>query len=380
MSKIEKTIFISYRRTYISWALAISQYLTHHGYDVFIDYQNIDSGDFEKVIFENIMARAHFLILLAPSVLERCENINDMFRMEIELALDNKRNVIPIMLPDFDFGSPEANKYLTGKLAIIKQYNGLEIPANYFYEGMERLCNRFLNISLDSVLHPISDNVQQIVDEEKRIISLEPKVEEKTLTAQEWFERGYISNNNEEKIRYYTKAIELDPTLIEAYNNRGVLFQEKNLLDQALEDYGQAIKLDPTFVELFSNRGACLVDKGMYQEALKDFDIAISIDPSYAEPLYNRGDCYTKLGNIELAIEDYKKFITLKPDYEHAYYNLACCFALQENLMETIFWLRKAITKNKDYYCKFVSEDNDFEKLRKEKYFIELIEELCSNN
>src|ERR1017187_1983043 len=72
MERIEKTVFISYRRTNISWALAVFQNLTHHGYDVFFDFNGIASGDFERVILGNIKARAHFLVLLTPSTLERC--------------------------------------------------------------------------------------------------------------------------------------------------------------------------------------------------------------------------------------------------------------------------------------------------------------------
>jgi len=64
MELIEKTIFIAYRRTNLPWALAIFQNLTQYGYDVFFDYTGIASGDFERVILENIKARAHFLVLL----------------------------------------------------------------------------------------------------------------------------------------------------------------------------------------------------------------------------------------------------------------------------------------------------------------------------
>jgi hypothetical protein len=64
MDRVEKTVFISYRRTDESWGLAIFQDLTQHGYDVFIDYDGIASGNFETVILENIRARAHFLVLL----------------------------------------------------------------------------------------------------------------------------------------------------------------------------------------------------------------------------------------------------------------------------------------------------------------------------
>jgi len=72
MARIEKTVFVSYRRTDESWGLAIFQDLTQHGYDVFIDYDGIASGNFETVILENIRARAHFLVLLTPAALERC--------------------------------------------------------------------------------------------------------------------------------------------------------------------------------------------------------------------------------------------------------------------------------------------------------------------
>jgi hypothetical protein len=37
MARIKKTVFLSYRRTNVPCALAISQNLTHNGYDVFFD-------------------------------------------------------------------------------------------------------------------------------------------------------------------------------------------------------------------------------------------------------------------------------------------------------------------------------------------------------
>ncbi len=88
MERVEKTVFIRYRRTNIPWALAIFQNLTRnvalgaacnapvvegdgiarldpdglavipervqHGFDVFFDYSGIASGDFERVLLENI--------------------------------------------------------------------------------------------------------------------------------------------------------------------------------------------------------------------------------------------------------------------------------------------------------------------------------------
>src|ERR1700686_3033496 len=103
MERIEKTVFISYRRTNIPWALAIFQSLTYHGYDVFFDYIGIASGDFERVILGNITARAHFLVLLTPSALERCGDPADWLRREIETALRGQRNIVPLMLEGCGF-------------------------------------------------------------------------------------------------------------------------------------------------------------------------------------------------------------------------------------------------------------------------------------
>src|SRR6516165_1281511 len=167
MARIEKTFFISYRRTDESWGLAIFQDLTQHGYDVFIDYDGIASGNFETAILENIKARAHFLVLLTPTALDRCGDPKDWMRREIEAALDSQRNIVPLMLAGFDFGTPAIASQLTGKLAALKQYNGLPIPKGYFSPAMERLRNKFLSVSLDTVLHPASLSAQQAATEQK---------------------------------------------------------------------------------------------------------------------------------------------------------------------------------------------------------------------
>jgi hypothetical protein len=57
MAQVEMTVFISYRRKDVSWALAVYQDLTYQGYDVFFDYTSIPSGDFDQIIISNIKAR-----------------------------------------------------------------------------------------------------------------------------------------------------------------------------------------------------------------------------------------------------------------------------------------------------------------------------------
>ena len=161
MELVQRTVFLSYRRANVPWALAIYQNLKHEGFDVFFDYVSIASGDFESIIIGNITSRAHFLALLTPSALENCAKPGDWLRREIETAVDMQRNIIPLMMEGFDFGAPQIASQLTGKLSALKSYNGLRIPHEYFEEAMIRLRKQFLDVHLSAIPRPPSPSAQR---------------------------------------------------------------------------------------------------------------------------------------------------------------------------------------------------------------------------
>jgi hypothetical protein len=175
--RIEKTVFISYRRKNLPWALFVYQNLTMHGYDVFFDYLSIDSGNFESVILDNIRTSAHFIVILTPSALKNCKKPGDWLRLEIETAIDENRNIIPIMLENFDFDSEAVKNALTGKLALLSTYNGLPVPSVYAVEAMERLRTRYLNKALDAIPKVIlQKEAQKITEMQKVAASKAPPV------------------------------------------------------------------------------------------------------------------------------------------------------------------------------------------------------------
>jgi tetratricopeptide (TPR) repeat protein len=272
--RVEKTVFISYRRTNFPCALAIFQDLTHLGYDVFFDYQGIASGDFESVILGNIGARAHFLVVLAPSALERCGEPGDWLRREIEEAIEYRRNIVPLMLEGFDFGSPVIASQLTGKLAELKRYNDRNVPMEYFAAAMEKLREKFLNVPLEAVLHPAAAAAQRAAKEQQTAATGAPAVEEKELTAQDWFERGFSATDLDEKYRCYSNAIRLKPDYADACYNRGNARRAKGDQEGAIEDYNAAIRLKPDYANAYNNRGIARRDKGGREGGAQDLAIA----------------------------------------------------------------------------------------------------------
>jgi formylglycine-generating enzyme required for sulfatase activity len=167
MARIEKTVFISYRRADVYTALAVYENLKNQDYDVFFDYRSISSGDFEQIITSNIRARAHFLLILTPTALDRMNEPGDWLRREIEIAIDEKRNIIPLFFRGFRFGDPSVTDKLTGKLLNLSHYNGLNVHEDYFDEAMQRVRTQFLSKPLNTVLHPVSTQVRKVVREEQ---------------------------------------------------------------------------------------------------------------------------------------------------------------------------------------------------------------------
>lgn len=292
--RIEKTVFISYRRTNLSWALNVYQDLTYHGYDVFFDYQSINAGDFDTVILDNIKARAHFIVILTPSALDRCKEPDDWLRREIETAIVENRNIVPLMIEGFDFGSPLVIRSLTGKLRELSNKNGLPIYSAYFLEGMEKLRIRYLNIALADVpLKPLSTRVQEVTNTQKAAATIAVPVDEEQLNAQEWFEKGYLfqkANNYEEAIRCYDKSTQLDSNLDTPYNNLGFLYSSMKRYTEAEAAYRKAIEVDPQYATAYHNLGKLLKKFSRFEEADALCRIAAELDPSFTFSIHDKGE------------------------------------------------------------------------------------------
>ena len=96
-------VFISYRRKGAGAGVAgeLQAKLENHGYKVFLDVDDIASGDFPAQIEEAIRGCKDFLLILSPGMLDRCADEEDWVRHEITLAEECGKNIIGVSLPGF---------------------------------------------------------------------------------------------------------------------------------------------------------------------------------------------------------------------------------------------------------------------------------------
>ncbi len=124
----------------------------------------------------------------------------------------------------------------------------------------------------------------------------------------------YDKADYEGAIAAYTKAIELDADLAEAYRGRAVARAEFWAEDLEIADYTEVIRLRPNDVEAFLRRGIAYEKKGKYGKAIEDCTKVIELDPDCAEAYYRRGMSLGFQNEYEKKIVQLRKAIELDPD------------------------------------------------------------------
>src|ERR1019366_2139203 len=98
--------------------------------------------------------------------------------------------------------------------------------------------------------------------EQKADADAAPAVQEEELTAQQWFERGFAAADIDEKLRFYSEAIRLEPDDADVFCSRGIAREAQGDLDGAIADYSEAIRLEPDDADVFCRRGIARRAKG----------------------------------------------------------------------------------------------------------------------
>lgn len=128
-------IFISYRREGgDELARLIYDRLTARGYRVFFDIESLRSGEFNKQLLAVIEECRDMIVVLPPGALERCSNEGDWLYLELEHAMKNRKNIIPVMMKGFEW--PET---LPKGLEGLQNYNGIQDSKDYFDAVIDKL-------------------------------------------------------------------------------------------------------------------------------------------------------------------------------------------------------------------------------------------------
>lgn len=141
--------------------------------------------------------------------------------------------------------------------------------------------------------------------------------------------RRRMKGELEAAVDLYSKSIESFPTA-EAYTFRGWTYSFMGRLDDAIAECHKAIEVDPTFGNPYNDIGAYLLQAGKVDEAIPWFRRALDAPryESYCYPHMNLGCAYEAKHDLGSAMQEFRKALMENPDYTPARKGLARIRAL----------------------------------------------------
>ncbi|HEY6420538.1 MAG TPA: tetratricopeptide repeat protein [Candidatus Binataceae bacterium] len=118
-------------------------------------------------------------------------------------------------------------------------------------------------------------------------------------------------------IDLYTKSIEMFPTA-EAYTFRGWAYSGMGRIDDAIAECKRAIEVDPTLGNPYNDIGAYLIAQGALDEAiewLEKANGAARYEPRHF-PHMNLGRVYALKGMMNRAIQEFEQALAIAPNDE----------------------------------------------------------------
>ena len=209
---------------------------------------------------------------------------------------------------------------------------------------------------------------------------------------------------------YYRAAIKKAPTAV-LWNKQGITQLQLARNKEAKKSFERAIKLDPSYAEAYNNLGASYYILGAQQavkaerghkslprgaernirRSVKEYTKALALHEETASYHSNLGTSYFALKDFPAAVSEYARALQLDPnvlerrsqtgiaalmsspeDRAHYSFVLARIYAKSGNLDRALLYLRKAM---EDGYRDIdaVYKDQEFAELRKDPRFTELM-------
>ena len=156
----------------------------------------------------------------------------------------------------------------------------------------------------------------------------------------EFYNLGLKSSLAYKKIECFSKAIQVNPNLVDAYEKRGIHYYFQRRFDKAIQDYTKVVDLKPHSVDAYLMLGRAYLRKkkgtgikgeiknlalnlrkrqvGEYNEslekAIENLSRAIELDPQLASAYSYRADAYRIKGMTDAAIRNATIAIGLRGD------------------------------------------------------------------
>ena len=139
------------------------------------------------------------------------------------------------------------------------------------------------------------------------------------------------------------QSLAIDPTFVDAYNVRGLVYMRLNDIPLAEDSFRRALALNPRDGDVAHNYGWLLCQQARYEDSFRSFAQAVA-NPTYggkAKTLMTQGVCQVRAGQRAEAEQSLMQSYELDAGNPVTGYNLATLLYERGDLIRAQFYIRR---------------------------------------
>lgn len=155
-----------------------------------------------------------------------------------------------------------------------------------------------------------------------------------------------LQGKNDEAIQQFSFVIKKNPSFVEAYYQRGLLFEKMEEFEKAFADFSQAKQFGMKEKNLLEHHYAFAMQLERYEEALVDVVQLLALESKNPTYWYWKAMGWFKLNRCDSSLVCVNKALTLQPTFEEAYLLRANCKITLGKETQAISDLNKVLQLN----------------------------------
>lgn len=121
------------------------------------------------------------------------------------------------------------------------------------------------------------------------------------------------TDNYEDKLRLYDKALNLDPLHFDAWLQKGFVLDRLGRSEEALECYNRALEIEPEHLGIKCLKGFAYSNLKDHEKAIECYDEVLKVNSEDIFSLCQKGSVLENLGRYGEAMEVYDRVLEIDP-------------------------------------------------------------------